>query len=162
MIVFAHVVLVDSCLFFFADYQEALKLGKVLVAYARVMMIGPGGVGKTSFLRGLMNQSLLRDAESTILADTKTVKPQLWAKAGESADSYWVEVTDQDEIEELAALFQLVPSETNLAARLWLKLTEFLSKFKPQSVQTIGHESVSHIKDNAVRNVLQQVAAHAV
>ena len=41
-IVFAHVVLVDSCLFFFADYQEALKLGKVLVAYARVMMIGPG------------------------------------------------------------------------------------------------------------------------
>ena len=152
MIVFSHVVLVDSCLFFFADYQEALKLGKVLVAYARVMMIGPGGVGKTSFLRGLMNQSLLRDAESTILADTKTVKPQLWAKAGESADSYWVEVTDQDEIEELAALFQLVPSE---------KVVD-VDKFKPQSVQTIGHESVSHIKDNAVRNVLQQVAAHAV
>ena len=176
MIVSAHVVLVDSCLFFFADYQEALKLGKVLVAYARVMMIGPGGVGKTSFLRGLMNQSLPRDAESTILADTKTVKPQLWAKAGESADSYWVEVTDQDEIEELAALFQLVlsetnlavPSETNLAAWLLLKLAEFLSKvvyvdeFKPQSVQTIGHESVSYIKDNAVQNVLQQVAAHAV
>ena len=161
MIVFAHVVLVNSCLFFFADYQEALKLGKVLVAYARVMMIGPGGVGKTSFLRGLMNQSLLQDAESTILADTKTVKPQLWAKAGES-DSYWVEVTDQDEIEELAALFQVVPSETNLAARLRLKLTKFVNMFKPQSVQTIGHESVSHIKDNAVRNVLQQVAEHAV
>ena len=52
-------------------------------------MVGPGGVGKSSFLRGLMNQRLPQDAESTILIDTKTVKPQLWAKAGESADSYW-------------------------------------------------------------------------
>ena len=60
MIVLAHVVLFDSCLFFFADYQKALKLGNVLVAYARVMMIGPGGVGKTSFLRGLMNFEMLR------------------------------------------------------------------------------------------------------
>ena len=67
-------------------------------------MIGPGGVGKSSFLRGLMNQSLARHARSTILADTKTVKPQFWAKAGESADSYWSEVTDQDEIKELAEL----------------------------------------------------------
>ena len=90
------------------DYQQALKLGEVLVAYARVMMIGAGGVGKSSFLRGLMNQSLVQDAESTILADTKTVKPQFWAKAGESADSYWEEVTDQDEIQELAGLIQLV------------------------------------------------------
>ena len=121
-------------------------------------MVGPGGVGKTSFLRGLMNQSLLRDAESTILADTKTVKPQLWAKAGESADSYWVEVTDQDEIEELAALFQLVLSETISC----LSKVVDVDKFKPQTVHSIGHESVSHIKDNAVRNVLQQVAAHAV
>ena len=61
------------------------------------MMVGPGGVGKSSFLKGLMNMALPQDAESTILADTKTVKSQFWAKAGESADSYWVEVTDQDD-----------------------------------------------------------------
>ena len=61
-------------------------------------MVGPGAVGKSSFLRGLMNQRLARHADSTILADTKTVKLQFWAKAGESADSYWVEVTKEDEI----------------------------------------------------------------
>ena len=83
-------------------------------------MVGPGGVGKSSLLSGLMNQQLLQ-AESTILADTKTVKPQFWAKAGESADSYWAEVTYQDEIKELAALFQLV-----------------LARFNPSEIVAVG------------------------
>ena len=112
------------------------------------MMIGPGGVGKSSFLRGLMNQRLVQHAESTILADTKTVKPQFWAKAGESADSYWAEVTDQDEIEELAGLLQVVTQaklhplkppcgatylETMVAAAA---VGEFKPRgYKPQSVQ---------------------------
>ena len=142
-------------------------------------MVGPGGVGKSSLLRGLMNQSLSRGAESTVLADTKVVKQQFWAKAGESADSYWAEVTDKDEIKELAGLFQLVPTvqqvpspanvpKTKLQALLRLVLTKLhLSKavdvgeFKPQSVQTISHEYVSHMKDNEVQNVLQQVAEHS-
>ena len=123
-------------------------------------MLGPGGVGKSSLLRGLMNQRLPQDAESTILADTKTVKPQLWVKAGESADSYWAEVTDQDEIEELAGLFQLVLAklhpanvpETMLAAAA---VGEFNRQgYKPQSVQTFSDEYVSSIKDNEVQSVL--------
>ena len=143
-----------------ADYQEALKLGEVLVAYARVMMVGPGGVGKSSLLRGLMNQSLPRDAESTILADTKTVKPQLWAKAGESADSYWAEVTEEDEIEELAGLFQLVLAKLHSSEAA--AVGEFNPQgYKPQSVQTISHEYVSRIKDKEVQDVLRQVAKHA-
>ena len=126
-------------------------------------MVGPGGVGKSSLLRGLMNQQLLQ-AESTILADTTTVKAQLWAKAGESADSYWAEVTEEDEIEELAGLFQLVlaklhPSEAAAVG-------EFNPQgynpqgYKPRSVQTISHEYVSRIKDKEVRDVLQQVIEH--
>ena len=120
-------------------------------------MVGPGGVGKSSFLRGLMNQSLPRDPESTILADTKVVKQQFWAKAGESADSYWAEVTDKDEIQELAGLFQLVPSpaETKLAAVLQRVLTTL-------NPSIVVNEYVSHIKDNEVRNVLQPVAKHAI
>ena len=155
----------------FADYQEALKHGEVMVAYARLMMVGPGGVGKSSFLRGLMNQNLPQHAESTILADTKTVKPQLWAKAGESADSYWAEVTEEDEIEELAGLFQLVLAKShpsNVATVLEpmvvsAAVSEFYPQgYKPQSIQTISDEDVSNIKDNEVQIVLQQVAQHAL
>ena len=130
-------------------------------------MVGPGGVGKSSLLRGLMNQSLPQDAESTILADTKVVKRQFWVKAGESTDSYWAEATDEDEIEELVRLFQLVLSklhpanvpETTLAAAA---VGEFNPQgYKPQSVQTISDEYVSSIKDNEVQSVLRQVAEHS-
>ena len=133
----------------------------MLVAYARVMMVGPGGVGKSSLLRGLMNQCLPHDAESTILADTKVVKQQFWAKAGESADHYWVEITDEDEIEELAGLFQLVLAKLHPAKAV--SLSEFIPQgYVPQSVQTIRDEYVSSIKDNEVQSVLQQVAEHPI
>ena len=127
-------------------------------------MVGPGGVGKSSLLRGLMNQSLPRDAGSTVLADTKVVKQQFWAKAGESADSYWAEVTDEDEIIELAGLFQLVQSQANVPQRILAPLFQpvSLGEFKPQSVQTISDEYVSCIKDNEVRIVLKQVAEYAI
>ena len=153
-----------------ADYQEALKLGKVLVAYARVMMVGPGGVGKSSFLRGLMNQQLVQ-AESTILADTKTVKPQFWVKAGESSDSYWAEVKNQDEIEELAGLFQLALAKlhpSNVATVLEpMVASAAVGEFNPQgyqqqSIQTISDEYVSSVNDSDVRSVLQQVAKRAL
>ena len=124
-------------------------------------MVGPGGVGKSSLLRGLMNQCLPHDAESTILAETKVVKQQFWAKAGESADSYWAEITDTDEIEELVGLFQLVQAKLHPAKAV--SLSEFNRQgYKPQSIQTISDEYVSSIKDNEVQSVLRQVAEHSM
>ena len=136
-------------------------------------MIGPGGVGKSSFLRGLMNQSLARHARSTILADTKTVKPQFWAKAGESADSYWSEVTDQDEIKELAELAQLVlqvksgGSASSRAATFLSTMTTSVAVgvFKPLGFTpcrnlNVQDDNVSSIKDGIVRIVLQQALEH--
>ena len=122
------------------------------------MMVGPGGVGKSSLLRGLMNQQLVQ-AESTLLADTKTVKAQLWAKAGESADSYWAEVTEEDEIEELDGLFQLVLAKLHSSEAAAVGEVN-PQGYKPRSVQTISHEYVSCIKDKEVRDVLQQVIKH--
>ena len=77
--------------FFVDDYRRALKLGVVLSAYARVMFVGPGGVGKSSLLRGLMNKSL-QTANSTQLADTMTVKPVTheWVS---DAGVFWTAVT---------------------------------------------------------------------
>ena len=91
------------------------------MAYARVMLVGPGGVGKSSLLHGLMNLPLPQAANSTQLADLVTVKPQqsyipqqllsvlqqLMAKATDD-DKPWVRVTDDDEINELAGLVLLV------------------------------------------------------
>ena len=142
----------------------------MLVAYARVMMIGAGGVGKSSFLRGLMNEKLPPNAESTIFADTKTVKPQFWAKAGESTDSYWVEVTEEDEIKELAGLVQLVTqgksgSTSSHAAKVLSTTAAAVAVgmfkplgFIPRRNLTMHDQNVSYssIKDDVVQNVFKK------
>ena len=134
-------------------------------------MIGPGGVGKSSLLRGLMNKKLPRNAESTVLADTKMLKPHFWAKGGQTADSYWEEVTDQDEIQELAGLVHLVAltksgaANPSRAAKILSTMTAAIavSVFRPlqfeahnRKVSTIRDEYMSNIKDSVVRDILTQ------
>ena len=75
------------------------------------MLIGPGGVGKSSLLHGLMNLPLPHEAYSTQLADTYNLKrtsreaETFWAR---QVGGYWVKVTDQDEIDELVHLVETV------------------------------------------------------
>ena len=87
------------------------------VAYARVMLVGPGGVGKSSLLNGLMNLPL-SIANSTQIADTfslrstrghsgrSTSRPtkSYWAKC--DSGGQWVRIDDEDELRELALLVE--------------------------------------------------------
>ena len=83
-----------------ADYAEALKEGEIPAAYVRLMFLGAGGSGKSSLLDGLMSIKL-RAAESTALADTKTVSCQ-WIKAADDAEDAWKEHTSADEARSIA------------------------------------------------------------
>ena len=81
-------------------YNEALNEGAVPAAYVRLMFLGPGGSGKSSLLDGLMNIPL-QQAESTALADTRTVSYK-WI-AADSTEETWKPHTDDDETRDLAA-----------------------------------------------------------
>ena len=89
-----------------ADYAEALKVGEVPAAYARLMFLGVGGSGKSSLLDGLMNIPM-RIAESTALADTLSIKYH-WVEAADAAEDAWKVRTEEDEVKELATLSRKV------------------------------------------------------
>ena len=97
-----------------------MKSGVVSVAYARIVHLGAGGVGKSSFQCGMMNKPLPDEANvnSTQMADLRTFQPGQGgasrdvsthtAKGGSVNGGYWVPVTEDDETNELVGLVRLV------------------------------------------------------
>ena len=77
------------------------------MSYGRVMFIGEAGVGKSTLLGALMSAPVAAEATSTILADTREVKYQ-WKRCGTGANPHWCDITDADEIKELAVLAKQV------------------------------------------------------
>ena len=87
------------------------------MAYARIVHLGAGGVGKSSFQRGMMNLPLPDEANSTQMAELSTFQP---GRGGASRDvsrhtakaisggGYWMPVTEDDETDELVGLVRLV------------------------------------------------------
>ena len=92
-------------LFVISAYKNALSKGECDVAYTRVMLLGPAGVGKSSLKRGLMNLKFKRKTNSTIVADVQSVRPveYNWASAILRSKK-WEDVTPDDELHELAQL----------------------------------------------------------
>lgn len=131
------------------DYIQALEDGEVKVAYARVMLVGPGGVGKSSLLNGLMNLPMAIEGFSTQLAETITVKAKdrpsasYWAKSG----NYWVPVTDKDEMNELAQLVLKAHREQQ----------SFLQKEGHN--QAIGSASDAKFSNKYVKPIVDQIAS---
>ena len=91
-----------------ADYKEALQRGKVIVAYARVVLLGAGGSGKSSFQRGMKNE-LFKELDSTQLADINAMKLRaVSTTTAKGEGGYWVSVDENDEKNELVGLVRLV------------------------------------------------------
>ena len=103
-------------------YERALKEQEsVDVAYARLMLLGSAGTGKTCLKRSLMEQPFDPHTTSTIVSDVSTVQPSEQSTKPSSmqlserpfgheqqtlSGKKWREVTPEDEIKELAYLFK--------------------------------------------------------
>ena len=160
-----------------ANYEKALELGQVLVAYARIMMVGPGGVGKSSLLHALMNK-LLPLANSTQLADLLTVKPQreqqstteqLLVSATDD-EKPWVKVTEDDEINELVGLVLLVAnvSEGLTKSSRFLQFLKRAVSYAARQLHSTNEnideeycQQISSIKNKVVSDVLTRAAEQA-
>ena len=114
------------------------------------MLIGPGGVGKSSLLHGLMNLPLPHEAYSTQLADTYNLKhtgreaETFWAK---QVGGYWVKVTDQDEIDELVHMVKTVSKKNKSKICSDISASESgAQKFAHLDVQPIVTELAANLK----------------
>ena len=97
------------------DYLRALEDGSSIVPYLGVMIVGYGGVGKSSLLRGLKKMPLLQFPCSTIMAECESLKSSRDAKDSSrdakaswasGNDTQWREISEQDEHIEMAQLVQ--------------------------------------------------------
>ena len=88
--------------------MKALEEGpSVPSRHARLMLIGPAGVGKTSLLYNLMDKEL-GEANSTKLAETHELRTEtVMLQSGENERIDWCEVDDEKQIEEIAKLLHL-------------------------------------------------------
>ena len=110
------------------------------VAYGRVMLLGTAGVGKTSLKRSLMKLPWKPDTTSTIISEVSCVRPfrNQWYNTSLEDDDKLILVTNEDEIDEIAKLFALDPSNTtsfhsNVSA-LTLYNVPSITKPNPSSV----------------------------
>ena len=136
--------------------MRALNEGKELVAYVRVMLVGPGGVGKSSFLHGLKNESLPSIPNSTQIADTQSLRAAARAARPTSRswanykDEYWREITDDDEYDEMAQLLFLASQSTSSTSMSFILSTKSRSekgKFSHPHVRDIVNKVLSRMGD---------------
>ena len=86
-------------------YERALKeQGSADVAYARLMLLGSAGTGKTSLKHSLMEEPFNPHTTSTIVSDVSSVRP-FGHKWQTMRRNKWREATEEDEIDELSHLF---------------------------------------------------------
>ena len=123
------------------------------MAYSRIMLLGPGGAGKSSLKRGLMSKPFDSRMNSTIVADVQSVRHE-WAKAGDQ----WREVTPEDEVEELAQLLATIynnprGSQTHLSSEL--ATTLFAGDMLPSSTD-IPQDYDEKVKQMSVTSILSE------
>ena len=158
------------------EYEEALKGGEVEVTYGRVSFLGPAAVGKTSLKLGLMNEPLPAVPESTNVADVHIVKPvnYQWARAGSSMSTFWEEVNEKDEVEEMAQLMSLIVQERKDHSA-WKKIFDntkrallpstAVTKFRPVAApisSTVDRRRSKEIKSNEVEELFRDIVRRAL
>ena len=132
------------------------------MSYIGVMIVGYGGVGKSSLLRGLKKMPLLQFPCSTILAECESLKSSRDARASwaSGSNTQWRNISEEDEYKEMAQLVQDIYGKSNSnenPAECKLAL-----KNPNHSAQSILLEDMNVAYNNSdVNDIVQKVMEYA-
>ena len=108
-------------------YLKALHQGSLPVSYAGLMMVGCGGIGKSSLLHGLKNQPLPDVPSSTLMADCHTIsghsRPSQSSWTSSKSETFWKDVTEKEEYIEMARLMHQARKSSKASKLLFDRLT---------------------------------------
>ena len=130
-------------------YERALKeQGSANVAYARLMLLGSAGTGKTSLKRSLMEEPFNPHTTSTIVSDVSSIRPfgHKWQTMKENK---WREATEKDEFEELAHLFKQFHFRASTQLLLQYSYDESISASSITSILDIESDFIQSILERA-------------
>ena len=131
------------------------------VAYGRIMLLGSAGVGKTSLKRSLMKLPWERHTTSTVISDVSYVRPfgHQWYKMNNKL----VEVTSDDEINELAKLLSLVYHDPSITKSAHSKVTA--SALYPIvsmiNASSLSSKQIKDIEDTNVDKILSMAISYS-
>ena len=136
------------------------------VAYARLMFLGAAGVGKTSFKRSLMKEPYNPNINSTIISDVHSLRPigREWQSLGREDEEKWREVTEEDELDEMAELLAAVHQKKSSLHEFSSKVID-ATKLFPDSrmlrTSSISKEKVEEFEKSHVQSLLTEATARA-
>ena len=136
------------------------------IAYARIMVLGAAGVGKTSFKRSLMKEPYNPNISSTIVSDVHSLRPigREWQKLGHEDEEKWREVTEEDELNEmaelLAAVHQNISGFNEFSSKV-IAATKLFPDSHMLRTSPISREKIEEFKNSHVQLVITEATARA-
>ena len=136
-------------------------INEVGVAYGRVMLLGPSGVGKTSLLRGLKNEQFIQKGTSTQVADVRHIH-QFWAEG--YAGREWREVGEQDELDEMAKLLAAGSHDSRSAEQIISSVKSVKALYSSSHLEAANAEitaDTGFTQTEEIEKYLQNAIKHA-
>ena len=127
---------------------------EVDIAYARIMLLGPAGVGKTSLVRGLKKLPFIRKSTSTQVADVRPVSYS-WSTGN------WKDVNEQDELDEVANLLATVYHDLQSVEQLIPSVRAIYEGNSSAPSSEVKEEQVKEVETTKVESYLKEAIRQA-
>ena len=147
-------------------YRKALAEGEMDVAYSRLVFLGAAGVGKTSFKRSLMKKPWNPNINSTIVSDVHSLQPigREWQSLGREDEEKWREVTEEDELNEMAELLAAVHqnrTSLNEFSSKVIAATKLFPDSRMLKTSSISEEKIEEFEKSHVQSLLSEAIVRA-